>query len=73
MANDKKTGYIDSKRLFIAIILPEELRVCLFESIKDLARQDLAIRPIAPECIHLTLKFLGSTDILMLRAISGCD
>lgn len=69
MVNDKKTGYIDSKRLFIAITLPADLRVLLFESIKDLARQDLAIRPIAPECIHLTLKFLGSTNILMLREI----
>jgi 2'-5' RNA ligase len=64
-----KTGYIDSKRLFIAIKLPADLRVLLFESIKGLARQDFAIRPIAPECIHLTLKFLGSTDILMLREI----
>ena len=47
MANDKKTGYIDSKRLFIAITLPADLRILLFESIKDLAGQDLAIRPIA--------------------------
>ena len=65
----KKPVTLDSKRLFIAITLPADLRVLLFESIKDLARQDLAIRPIAPECIHLTLKFLGSTDILMLQEI----
>jgi 2'-5' RNA ligase len=64
-----KTGHFDSKRLFIAITLPVDLRVLLFESIKDLARQDLAIKPITPECIHLTLKFLGSTDILILRKI----
>jgi 2'-5' RNA ligase len=67
--NDKKTGYVDSKRLFIAITLPADLRVLLFESIKGLARQDFAIRPVAPECIHLTLKFLGSTDISRLREI----
>jgi RNA 2',3'-cyclic 3'-phosphodiesterase len=67
--NDKKTGYVDSKRLFIAITLPADLRFLLFETIKDLARQDLAIRPVAPECIHLTLKFLGSSDILTLREI----
>jgi 2'-5' RNA ligase len=64
-----KTGYIESKRLFIAITLPADLRVLLSESIKGLARQDLAIKPISSECIHLTLKFLGSTDILMLREI----
>jgi RNA 2',3'-cyclic 3'-phosphodiesterase len=69
VANDKKTGYIELKRLFIAITLPADLRVLLFESIRDLAEQDLAIRPIIPECIHLTLKFLGSKDILMLRKI----
>jgi RNA 2',3'-cyclic 3'-phosphodiesterase len=64
-----KTGYIDTKRLFIAITLPADLRILFFDSIKDLAGQDLAIRPVAPDCIHLTLKFLGSTDILMLREI----
>jgi 2'-5' RNA ligase len=64
-----KTGYIDTKRLFIAITLPADFRVLLFETIKDLSGQDLAIRPVAPECIHLTLKFLGSTDILILREI----
>jgi 2'-5' RNA ligase len=67
--NYKKTGHLISKRLFIAITLPADFRVLLFETIKDLARQDLAIRPIAPECIHLTLKFLGTTDILKLREI----
>ena len=69
MGNDKKTGYVELKRLFIAITLPADFRFLLFETIKDLARQDLAISPVAPECIHLTLKFLGSTDILMLREI----
>ncbi|HEX7561045.1 MAG TPA: RNA 2',3'-cyclic phosphodiesterase, partial [Candidatus Humimicrobiaceae bacterium] len=64
-----KTGYTDSKRLFIAITLPADFRVLLFKTIKDLARQDLAIRPVAPECIHLTLKFLGRTDLLKLREI----
>ena len=68
-----KTGYIDSKRLFIAITLPADLRVLLFESIRDLARQDLAIRPIAPECIHLTLKFLGDTDISNASGNNGCN
>jgi 2'-5' RNA ligase len=69
VGNGKKTSYVDTKRLFIAITLPEDFRFLLFETIKDLARQDLAIRPVAPGCIHLTLKFLGSTDILMLREI----
>jgi 2'-5' RNA ligase len=67
--NYKKTGYLISKRLFIAITLPADFRILLFDSIKDLARQDLAVRPVAPECIHLTLKFLGRTDILKLREI----
>jgi RNA 2',3'-cyclic 3'-phosphodiesterase len=64
-----KTGCFETKRLFIAITLPADLRILLFDSIKYPARQDLAIRPVAPDCIHLTLKFLGGTDILMLREI----
>ena len=66
-----KTAYTDSKRLFIAITLPEDLRFLLFESIKNLAEKDFAIRPVLPEYIHLTLKFLGSTNISMLNEIEG--
>jgi RNA 2',3'-cyclic 3'-phosphodiesterase len=66
-----KTGYVDSKRLFIAITLPADLRILLFESIKDLARQDFAVRPVAPDCIHLTLKFLGRVDLLNLQEIKA--
>ncbi len=66
-----KTGKAESKRLFIAITLPEDLRFQLFESVKDLAEKDPAIKTIIPECIHLTLKFLGNTDIMMLRSISA--
>jgi RNA 2',3'-cyclic 3'-phosphodiesterase len=66
-----KSGQTDSKRLFIAITLPADLRILLFHSMKDLAGQDFAVRPIIPECIHLTLKFLGRTDPLKLREIKA--
>jgi 2''-5'' RNA ligase len=71
MASGKKNADIDSRRLFIAIILPEDLRVQLFESIKELADHVPAVRPISPENIHLTLKFLGSTGTFMLREITS--
>ena len=71
MASGKKNADIDSRRLFIAIILPVELRTILFESIKDLASRFPAIRPIAPKNIHLTLKFLGSTGNLLVPKVAA--
>lgn len=66
-----KNADIDSKRLFAAIILPADLRMQLFDSIKGLARQYPEIRPIAAENIHLTLKFLGSRGTFMVRKIAA--
>ncbi len=46
-------------RLFIAINLPAELRRTLWEATAPLRTPDVPIRWVAPEAIHLTLKFLG--------------
>ncbi|HWO46590.1 MAG TPA: 2'-5' RNA ligase family protein, partial [Solirubrobacterales bacterium] len=45
-------------RLFVALDLPEEMR----ERIAAWGREELAdpaLRPVAPESLHITLAFLG--------------
>jgi 2'-5' RNA ligase len=46
-------------RLFVAINLPEEVRQGLWEATQPLRAVSYPIRWVAPESIHLTLKFLG--------------
>ena len=66
----KKTPYIDSKKaLYCNYSCRQILGLQLFESIKDLARPGSGNKADFTECIHLTLKFLGRTDLLMLREI----
>lgn len=46
-------------RLFIAINLPEELRSAVDAAVAPLRAQLPAVRWVAPERLHITLKFLG--------------
>ena len=58
-------------RLFIAINLPPELLAALQTAQRQLQRK-LASHPLRwsrPEGIHLTLKFLGDTDVARIDAI----
>ena len=49
-------------RLFVALELPEEPRRAAAEVIRQLRRSGADLKWVAPENLHLTLKFLGETD-----------
>ena len=50
-------------RLFVAVTLPPEVRAALAEVIGRLRDADVpGMRPVAPEALHITLKFLGNVD-----------
>lgn len=62
----------DRLRLFIAIEVPPPVRSALAELTERLARTRIGgLRPVRPEGIHLTLRFLGSVDGERLRDIAG--
>ena len=50
-------------RLFIAVNLPGEMRKKIWDSAAPLREQGDAIRWVAPEGMHLTLKFLGEIPV----------
>jgi len=52
----------DRKRLFIALNLPSEIKEKLAVYLENLAGQNRGIRWVSPECLHLTLHFLGYLD-----------
>lgn len=53
----------ETLRLFVAVELPPEAVDALSRLIDGLRAAELrGIRPVAPESIHLTLKFLGNVD-----------
>ena len=57
-------------RLFIAINLPESERNAIHESTAPLRAAARSVTWVAPDCIHLTMKFLGeqsAEDVLRLR------
>jgi 2'-5' RNA ligase len=57
-------------RLFVALDLPEETR----ETLADWGRgalSDPALRPVAPESLHITLAFLGSRPEEEIEAIAA--
>jgi 2'-5' RNA ligase len=56
---------LDSVRAFIAIDLPEDIRRELRRHMERLreAMQGLPVRWVRPEAIHLTLRFLGDTEL----------
>lgn len=67
-------------RLFIAINLPADLRQAAWEAAAPLRRSHLPIRWVAPDALHLTLKFLGDVATAvepqviaaMEDAVQGC-
>lgn len=53
----------DQLRLFVAVTLPPEVRAALAEVIGRLRDAGVpGVRPVAPEALHVTLKFLGNVD-----------
>lgn len=49
-------------RLFVAVNFPATLRAGLWEATEPLRAMHLPVRWVAPDGMHLTLKFLGETD-----------
>jgi 2'-5' RNA ligase len=58
-------------RLFVAIELPDDLRVRLSEMQRALGCESLPVRWVRPEGIHLTLKFLGEVPQDSIDAIGS--
>lgn len=56
-------------RAFIAVDLPETVRLLLAEVQETLKSHRLAIKWVRPQNIHLTLKFLGDTDTAQIAKI----
>jgi 2'-5' RNA ligase len=61
---------VESKRLFIAICLSEEIKRVLSNIIEELKKSGSDTKWIERENIHLTIKFLGNTPIEKVKAIS---
>lgn len=58
-------------RLFVAVTLPPEVRDALAEVIGRLRAANLrGVRTVAPEGVHITLKFLGNVDAGRVPEIS---
>ena len=58
-------------RAFIAIDLPESVRLFLAEVQEALKSYGLSIKWVRPQNIHLTLKFLGDTDTAQTTRIAA--
>ncbi len=58
-------------RLFAAVALPSEVREVLARAIGRLRDADLqGVRTVAPEGVHVTLKFLGNVDTGLVPSLS---
>lgn len=68
MKEDKKNL---EKRLFIAIDIPENIKNKIYNFTADLFCKDRGIRVVPASNIHVTLRFLGSTDINKIQKIEN--
>lgn len=62
---------MEAQRLFIAAELPAEVKEALVAAQDRLRRDRPPVRWVAPEAMHLTLRFLGETDARLLPQIGA--
>lgn len=53
---------MDKLRLFLAVLLPEEIKIRIGSIIKELSSTKADVKWTSTENLHLTMKFLGDTD-----------
>ena len=56
-------------RLFIAIEIEKRIKERILDYLKHLKKADAGVRWVASENIHITLKFLGNIDAIILPAL----
>lgn len=61
----------ETRRLFIAVMLPPEVRERLARSLRVLDAHRDALRPVRPEALHFTLRFLGNLSAEMEQRAAG--
>jgi 2'-5' RNA ligase len=57
---------VETQRLFIAAELPPKIKAELVDTQARLRRANLPVLWVAPETMHLTLRFLGETSIALI-------
>lgn len=60
-----------SLRLFVAIALPAHVRAALSSALEQVARAAPGAKPVPPENLHATLRFLGRTPLEALPGIEA--
>lgn len=63
--------YTMNVRLFVAVEITEEIRGKLAEFQDELKKVDADVGWVAPENLHITLKFIGSTDEEKIEAVTN--
>src|SRR5262249_39165298 len=64
--NLQSTMDMETYRLFIGAELPEDVKAELVASQARLRRANLPVAWVAPEAMHLTLRFLGDTSVALI-------
>ena len=62
---------METYRLFIAVELPETVKAALVAAQERLRRAGPPVRWVAPAAMHLTLRFLGETDVALLPGLAA--
>lgn len=65
----KQEKEIKEKRLFIALSIPQNISEYLYSSTLKIKKKYNNIRVVPPGNLHVTLKFLGNTEILKINKI----
>ena len=58
------------KRIFIGLQIPDNISQFFYNTILELSESYRQIKPVLPENIHMTLKFIGNTVLADLKKIN---